>query len=241
MLVVKTTKNAAAYLDLTDHETEQMHAVAALFSKETLIYHCKLLENALLEMQRANAVKRILAEMTLVRMCDEALDSSAEALLSRIARLEEQVMMGVPAAVKSVSEPSAVEKPTERETVKIAPKAPVTSKPSAPATPVGEAKRVLRPIRNWMEVAERISRSRPMEAGFVKMAKAYTTEDGAVIVRVDNVFGLQVLEKDEARDCLRMAISAVLRREVGDRQLAIEAVPKEAERSLIDEIIEDNE
>jgi hypothetical protein len=55
------------------------------------------------------------------------------------------------------------------------------------------------------------------------------------------VFGLQVLEKDEARDCLRMAISAVLRREVGDRQLTIEAVPKEAERSLIDEIIEDNE
>ena len=115
-------------------------------------------------------------------------------------------------------------------------------KPSAPApAPASNAKRVLRPIRSWMEVAERVARSRPMEAGFVKAAKAYTAEDGAVIVRVDNPFGLQMLEKDEAKDCLRMAVSAVLRREIGDRQLTIEMAPKEAERLLIDEIIEENE
>ena len=43
MLVVKTTKNAASYLDLTDHEGEQLTAVAERFRRETLLYHCKLL------------------------------------------------------------------------------------------------------------------------------------------------------------------------------------------------------
>ena len=229
-------------MDLTDHETEQLNAAASLFSKETLIYHCKLLETALFEMQRANAVKRIVAEMTLVRMSDEALDTSSEALLSRIARLEEQVMTGVRVAEKPISAPPVADKPVEKEPIKVDFKVLEAPKPSASATaPAGNAKRILKPIRNWIEVAERVARSRPMEAGFVKAAKAYITEDGAVIVRVDNPFGLQMLERDEARDCLRMAASAVLRREVGDRQLTIEMAPKETERSLIDEIIEENE
>ena len=246
MLVVKTTKNAAAYLDLTDHETAQIHATADRFSKETLVYHCKLLEEAFFAMQKANAVKRIVAEMTLVRMCDEALDSSPEAMLSRIAQLEETVLTGnfavreAPKAAKTEPEPApATEKPIEApQAAPVAAPAPKKAPVApAPAAPASEAKRVLRPIRNWMEVAERIGRSRPMEAGFVKAAKAYTAEDGSVIVHFDNAFSLQMLERDDARDCLRMAISAVLRREVGDRALKMEIITNETKYSVIDEII----
>ena len=247
MLVVKTTKNAAAYLDLTDYEAEQMTAAATLFAKETLIYHCKLLENALFEMQKANVVKRIVAEMTLVRMCDEALDVSPEALLSRIARLEEQLLRGVMVRreeTPAVVEPQAVDaQPQKASTAKAPDQA---SAPCADAkAPVAQsntdsAKRVLRPMRNWMEVAEYVGRLDPSTSGFVKTAKAYTTEAGNVIVRVDNPFGLQMLERDAARDRLRMGISQVLRREVKERELVIERAPQETERSLIDEIIEED-
>ena len=251
MLVVKTTKNAATYLDLTDHETEEMLSAASLFSKETLIYHCKLLENTLFEMQRTNAVKRIVAEMTLVRMCDEALDTSTDALLSRIARLEEQILRGVMVRREERVEATPVQeiRPAAPEKTVSATKSmpvvdavkPVATTANTSVKTTDAPRRVLRPMRNWMEVAEYVGRMDPQTAGFVKMAKAYTTEDGAVIVRVDNPFGLQMLERDDARDRLRMGLSQVLRREVGDRQLTIEAVPKEAARSLIDEIIEENE
>jgi hypothetical protein len=88
-----------------------------------------------------------------------------------------------------------------------------------------------------MEVVERMGRSDPMNAGFIKDVRAYTTDDGAVVLRFENEFTLRMMERDAVRDRLRMAISAVLRREVGDRMLIMEAVASESERSLIDEII----
>ena len=51
MLVVKTTKKSAEYLDLTDAETEELHEAAGKFRKETLLYHCNILEQAFFSMQ----------------------------------------------------------------------------------------------------------------------------------------------------------------------------------------------
>lgn len=246
MLVVKTTKNASAYLDLTDHEAAQLSAVAERFRKETLLYHCKLLEDAFFSMQKANAVKRIVAEMTLVRMCDEALDSSSEAMLSRIAQLEEQLLTGAVLkreALKAEPAPVANDANVAKEVAKSQqPAATIPTAPTQPTTAEPSAqKRVLRPMRNWMEVVERISRSAPMDASFVKASKAFTLENGGVVVRFDNDFGMRMMERDESRDRLRAALSAVLRREVGDRMLTMEVAGKSEKPSVIDEILEASE
>jgi hypothetical protein len=90
-----------------------------------------------------------------------------------------------------------------------------------------------------MEVVERILRSNPMDAGFVKASRGYTLEDGGVVVRFESDFSLQMMERDEPRDRLRAAISAVLRREVGDRALSMEVAGKAEEASVIDEILGD--
>ncbi|MBR3893643.1 MAG: DNA polymerase III subunit gamma/tau [Clostridia bacterium] len=243
MLVIKTTKNAAAYLDLTDHETEQMQNVAARFRKETLFYHCRLLEDALFAMQKATVVKRIVAEMTLVRMCDEALDSSSDAILSRIARLEEQLITGAsfqkPQTTVSASTATEASVPAA-EAVKS--DALEKSNPSPmPKSDASVTKRALRPVRNWMEVVERVGRSDPMTAGLVKGSRAFELEDGSVIVRFDNAFGMQMMDRGDSRDRLRAAISAVLRREIGDRMLHLEAAEKSEESNVIDEIMEASE
>lgn len=233
MMVIKTTRNAVAYLDLTDHEAEQMRALTAKFSKEGILYHCKLIEDALFAMQRPNAVKRVVAEVALIRMCDAALDSSTESILARIAQLEEQILVGhvlKEPKREAVAEP-AKEQPTEP---------PKASAVPAPPSPSGE-KRILRPMRNWMEVVERFARSAPMQAGFVKPCRAYTTEDDRVIIRFETAIALDMMEKGDARDKLRAAVSAVLRREVGDRSLVFEITGKESERNVIDEIIESAE
>ena len=241
MLILKTTRQANAYLDLTDHEAEEMRAVADRFRKETLLYHCKLLEDALFSMQKSNAVKRVLAEMTLVRLCDAALDTSAEAMLSRIALLEEQLATGRLVRTEEVRESEA--QPKAADVVAqafVAPDEPRAKKPQA-ATDEHAQKRVLRPIRNWMEVVERISRSEPMTASFVKKSRAFTTESDGVIVRFDNDFALHMMEQGASRDRLRAAVSAVLRREVSDRALIFETTNQKADKSVIDEIIEASE
>lgn len=242
MLIIKTTKNAASYLDLTDHEAEQLYAVAADFKKETLIYQCKLLEDAFFAMQQSNAVKRIVAEMTLVRLCDAALDTSAEAMLSRIAQLEEQVLTGTVArkeVPQGVAAEIAVAPKPSKETAKAQPTQPSEASGARSKEPVEKAsKRVLRPIRSWMEIVERINRSNPMLAGFLKVSRGFETETGEVIVRFDNFFSMQMAEQGDCKDHLRAAVSAALRREITDRSLVFEIAGSNQERSVIDEIVE---
>ena len=94
LLVIKSSKNAAEYLDLTDSETQALASLAAMFTVERLSYHCSMLQEALFAMQKANSVRRITAELTLVRMCDERLSSSPEAMLVRIANMESTLATG---------------------------------------------------------------------------------------------------------------------------------------------------
>ncbi|MBE6699605.1 MAG: DNA polymerase III subunit gamma/tau [Ruminococcaceae bacterium] len=245
MLILKTTQNAVTYLDLTDHEAEEMKSITALFRKETLIRHCKLLEDALFAMAKANSVKRVIAEMTLVRMCDAALDTSPEAMLSRIAQLEERLDTGtLPLAPKNQEKAEKTTSVVQKqvETVRKAEEktAPVAEKKPTPAS-ASVPTRTLRTIRSWMEVVERISRSDPMRASFVKSSRAYETEDGKVIVRFGDSFSMQMMEPGEARDRLRTAVSAILKRDVGDRELIFEIAEKRADASVIDEIIDATE
>jgi DNA polymerase-3 subunit gamma/tau len=229
---------------LTDHEAEQMKEITALFRKETLIRHCKLLEEALFAMQKSNSVKRVIAEMTLVRMCDAALDASPEAMLSRIAQLEERLDTGALPVAPAKQEKVEKTTPVVQKTAEITQKAEEKTIPSAQEKPTpapistSAPTRTLRTVRNWMEVVERISRSDPMRASFVKSSRAYETEDGKVIVRFADSFSLQMMEQGEARDRLRTAASAVLKREVGDRELIFEVAEKRADASVIDEIID---
>ena len=236
MLVVKTTVNAAAYLDLTDTETDELGEAAKLFRKETLLYHCKLLEQALFSMQKANAVKRIVAEFTLVRMCDESLDQSNEALLSRIAKLEDAMVLGsfskpiAPAEVKS----EATQKPIASEPIPATEQAPNAE---IPPQVQPTAKRVLRPLRNWMEVVERLGANDPMISSFCRKAAAYSLDDGTIMIRFDSAFAMDLVQKNGGRERLRAALSAILKREVPDSMLIAEVSETHSKTSM-DEIIE---
>jgi len=57
-------------------------------------------------------------------------------------------------------------------------------------------------------------------------------------VHFDSDFSLLMISRDEPRDRLRMAISSVLRREIGDRMLKMEVAGKPTEANVIDEILD---
>ena len=231
MLVVKATPKAAAYLDLTDSEEGQLRAAAEAFRRETLLYHCRLLEDALFAMQKANAVKRVVAELTLTRMCDESMDTSNEALLSRLAKLEDRVALGVPV--------SAAPSPKPEDTGKAEPPAERAAKPQA--KPVGadapqEGKRILRPFRAWTELISRVGQNDPMLSSFCRGAEAYTTEDGGIVVRFPSDFAKGMIEKAGGRAKLRAALISTAGADIADDRLIFEVSGK-TEHSALDEII----
>ena len=268
MLVLKTTKNAVKYLDLTDSEQAAMTKVAARFTRETLLWQLGLLEDALFSMQKSHSVKRTVCEITLVRLCDPLLDTSAESILSRLSKLEEAALTGAPMMrVSSATAPQIpVAEPDEfppepffgNDSV-YEPQGAVTDAPasavpeplvknvpsSSAKTPVPPAedvsnRRVLRPLRAWSEVIARVAEGHPMVGPFFKQAKAYVTENGQVVIKFSNEFAKSMTQRDNTPDALRAALSMVLERPVPPDGVITEVETNEqtAMSSMLDLILE---
>ena len=247
LLVVKTASNATNYLDLTDTETAKLTELAGRFKKGTLLAHCHLLEDALFAMQSANAVKRMIAELTLVRMCDPTLDTSAEGLLARVERLEDAVATGAPvisaAPVKKTAPVTEISK--QPASVPVAPTAskaaPTASKPrdtkpsqtasqtpSAIGTASAQAGRVLHRIRGFMNCVERVRREDTMAASFLTDARAFLDESEQVVLQLSNSFAEMMLNEPSTKELLCRAIAAELKKDASTVKLSIEIVDKEA-------------
>ena len=122
--------------------------------------------------------------------------------------------------------------------------APAASKPAAapkavPATPATAAKRVLRPLKVWTEAVDRVRATSPMAASFLVSAKAYTAEDGRVIIKLESDFIRTMVSREGAPEALRAALSVCLGRklEVSDILYEVDET-KPAEESLLDLVIE---
>ena len=163
MLVVKTTKEAKNYLDLTDDEMEKLSAVAALFTKETLLYHCRVLDDTLYSMQKAGFAKRTVAEMALVKMCDMSLEVSNDTLLARLSKLESAVAMG-----SFVRPDSEVQRDVSVEEDEHLPK--VKEKPAQVkheyTVVADESKPELRALRGWSEICDKAAVDNGAALGF---------------------------------------------------------------------------
>ena len=245
LLVIKTTSNATNYLDLTDTETAKLTELASRFKKGTLLAHCHLLEDALFAMQSANAVKRMVAELTLVRMCDPALDTSAEGLLARVERLEDAVAAGAPTISAPPVKKSApvTENSEQAAPIPTAPKAvqssaPHVSKPSdskpvqpppkaAAPSAAAQAGRVLHRIRGFMNCVERVRRENTMAASFLTDARAFLDESEQVVLQLQNSFAEIMLSEPGTKELLCRAIAAELKKDASTVKLLIEIVNKE--------------
>lgn len=186
MLVAKTTKNAREYLDLTEKQYAELTDVASRFSAETLICHAKLLDSSLEAMRKAQS-KRLIAEMTLVRMCDERFSTSNEALMSRIAALEDRLNSG--AFVRENSQPPA-------HTAEPKPAPPETENVS-PAAVQPAVKKEYRQLPYWAEFVEKCSERDGMLGSFMReTAKGFTVNtDSLIHIRTNNLMAQQVITR----------------------------------------------
>ena len=237
MLVYRSSKNAVKYLDLTDSEIKGLAEISSRFSRETILAHCKQIENAYFAMQKSNSVKRTVAELTLVKMCDDTLEASNENLLSRLSKLEDTVALGTisfsgsTAKKETVTEEKKAE-PTEvrSEPVKEAPK---------PA-PQPETQKI-KGLSCWAEVVDRVSQSDSRSASYLRLTKAYVLGDGSIKVYVPDSFTMMMIDGSGAKDSLRAALSVCLKREIPDAKLSFEEKKNELpddDESALDSIIE---
>jgi hypothetical protein len=253
-LIVKNSKEPARYLDLTDSETEELTGVAKLFSAELLTYHTEMLSDALLTMTRANAVRRIVAELTLVRMCDAKLSSSPDSMLARISALESAVASGVKVVASAEPEAKAEERPARRARAAKsaddddmfrddAPRA--ASKPTAvaphkavSAIAGAEAARTLKPFKKRAEAIEIMSGRDPMTSSFFKGAKWYVDENENIVLKFTDAYAINGIKTFGGEAMFAKVISEVCGRAINPSEIKYEHDSEKKSGGLIDQIIE---
>jgi DNA polymerase-3 subunit gamma/tau len=216
MLVQKTAKDPKKYLDLTDNESERLKSVSDLYTKETLLTHCRMLDDSLYAMQKAGAVKRIVAEMTLIKMSDRTLDTSNDNILSRLSKLELAVASGG-AVFASKAQNVNVETANgaDDEVASTKPIEISAEKPSVASATVSERK----VIRAWNEIAEKSVGGDGFLLSFLKLAKAYVDGNQRVSIYFANDFAKEMIEKAQIKANISAALSAELQRGVSESDI----------------------
>ena len=221
MLVMKTTETAEKYLDLTETEGAALKKASELFSKEALLAHCRIIDDAHYAMQRAGAIKRIIAEMALVKLCDSSIDVSPESLLLRISKLENALAGG---AAVTMNQPNVSEKNVD-EAKKEEPKKEITpdETPKKPQANLFGSEE-LKAYRGWNEIAERVGASDVSVAPFLKQARAFISGDGKVVLRFGSDFAMSMASGDAIKKGICAAFGAVFGKEFGLQDIVYEKV-----------------
>ncbi|MBE6593418.1 MAG: DNA polymerase III subunit gamma/tau, partial [Ruminococcaceae bacterium] len=216
MLVVKTTRSAKNYLDLTDDELQQLAKVASLFTKETLLYHCRVLDDTFYTMQKSGIAKRTVAEMALVKMCDTSLEVSTDSLLARISKLESAVAAGsfavrTETVISAPNKEPKVKKAEEKDLAFEMPELKAEEKTEKTQTE-------LKALRGWSEICDKAAADNGAVLGFLRMAKAFT--DGtSVFVRFPNDFARSMVDKPSTKEALRVAICMSIQKNISAGEL----------------------
>ena len=216
MLVARTTAAAKKYLDLTDDEYEKLSKVASLFTKETLLYHCRILDETYYAIQKAGAAKRTVAEMALIRMCDNSLDDKTDAILSRISKLENAIAIG---AFQSNSVVDSVK--TESFKSNNVDKDDKSANDCATENKSNDSnQQSLKSLRGWNEIVEQATAGDDSILGFLKTAKAFSDSIGNVYVRFPNKFAMDMaLAKKTLKNDLRAALCILLKKQMADENI----------------------
>lgn len=224
MLVCKTTNKPEAFFDLTEVEIKQLKTLADKFTCETILYFIKLLNDASYVMLKSGMNKRNIAETTLIRMTDSSLDTSMDAVLSRLATLE---------AIATTNSFASVAAPGDNSL-----KAMVQDKPVASSKPLNENK--IEPplsnnsgdqktkgekfLRGWLEMIDKISSSDTAVAPLLRMSKAYLLPDGRISIRFQNQFAMDMFLASKLKPLLYSSLNTRFDKVFSESEIEVKVV-----------------
>lgn len=206
LCIVMSSKDAAAYLDLTEDEYATLKKLASSFTMGKIYYHTSILTTALADMQKAINSKRSIAEIALTKMCDPKLSASADGLCARVEELEKELskirLTGV-APMKSEPQPPSQSPSPEGlvEQKEETASEPEGTKVSAPASsaPV--------PYAKWGQVLERIGELKKSLSAQFFGAGVMKIAEGRFCVTMNAFFAKRLAASEADMQLLRGAIA----------------------------------
>ena len=180
-------------LDLSQQDLDDVMRLAGSFTREKLIYHIKLLEDAYVSMNKSE-VKRMTAEITLMRMALVKYDSSYEALEARISELENKLLSGdfetrsTPSDIKREENTAKTPKPDTAPSVK-------SNVAKSPETKTVASTQGEQSLPEWIDIMDSYAAQNPSVSSFMKNAKAtYLPDEQRLTIWVAEGFAKMMLD-----------------------------------------------
>lgn len=206
LMLLKTVRDPEKLIVALPEEVAEMKPLAQSLSLSQILYCLSVLQETQNRMGRTSN-RRTELEMSAVRVCNPAMDSSAEAVLTRLEELEAAVRKGIVPVPTSQPEEEAPSKPVK--------KAAKPAKDPAEKEPAAEGKTAVAGdsagavlFSQWQEVLGRLLKTNPPLFAALKNSDAYEKGDLMLIDAKNEIFFKLIRENDFAKDSLRDAILA---------------------------------
>ena len=177
-----------------------MRPLADRLPLSQILYTMSVLQETQNRMSRT-ANRRTELEMSIVRICNPAMDSSIDAVLTRLEALEAAVRKG--SSLPQLSMTAAEEEKKQTEPVRRK-KAPSSIQEQADIPSFSDAK----PFGQWQEVLGRLLKTNPPLFAALKASDAYEKGDLMLIDAKNELFFKLIRENEFAKDSLRDALLA---------------------------------
>lgn len=193
-MMVQKSGASENYLELLPSESRLLSETASLFNMATLIYHASLLDDAYANMLRNPANKRLTAEITLMKMCDPRLSESNDAILARLASLEDKITL----ISKGVSVSAPVkEEITDDNNEEITKEAEIATENASSAEPT-TTNESLSSLENWNEIVGKVIEKDMATGSFLRGSVCYYSEKNSrFYIVVQNAFTEKLLNGDK--------------------------------------------
>lgn len=219
LLLVRGSDHMEDILDVSAENLARLKEEAQMIGNDTLIRYIRIFSE-LTNQLKYSTQKRVLLEVTLIKLCCPAMETGRDALLDRIRAIEKQLEEGIltrPAKAGEESfKRSKAEEPDRPE-----------SKPSLPAALSEDVKAV---AENFRSITNELS---PMLKMYLKKARLSAGEGNRLLIVCQDEIGAGVVGTDEHK----AEIKERIQEKIG-KQVEIEVRQVEAGRRFEDQFVD---
>lgn len=216
LMLVQGSEHMEDILDVSTENLAQLREEAQMIDSDTLIRYIRIFSELTNQLKYATQ-KRVLLEVTLIKLCKPAMDTNQDALLERIRAVEKQLEAGIP-AMDAQTKVVYVEREAESA---------ARMKPELPKALNEDVKAVAKDFRS---VANNAS---PMLRIYLKKARLSAGEGNRLLLVLPDEMSAGVVGSDEHK----AEIEALIQEKVG-KQVEIEVRQMEEGRRFEEHFVD---
>ena len=179
LLIVKTSPQASDMIDMSAENLATLKETADKLEVEAIFRYIRIISQLAGELKYASS-KRVLWEVTLIKMCKPQMETDYDSLVQRIHSLEKQMEQGVPTVITQAAAPASE---------------PVKQKPKIlPQALSDDVKRI---VKGWPKLVGRMD---VIDRGMLEQVKLSADESGHLLIVFSDMTSYEYFKKSEEHE-----------------------------------------